>query len=165
VKKGVESLGRLRLQGLLLLGLAFVSGGLAGIAIEHTRSVSGERAATTRMPAQFGRRGVLPPQLDGFDLTSEQRAEIQAILERRQPETDSILRLVMPRLNAIMEATRAEIREVLTPEQQEGLDEMMPRRRGPRGPRARDRGFAPADTATQPGEGAARGGLPFYPGR
>ena len=163
MKKGVESLGRLRLQGLLLLGLAFVSGGLAGIAIEHTRIASGERAAATRMPAPFGRRGVLPSQLERLDLTAEQRAEIRAILERRRPETDSILRLAMPRLGAIMESTRAEIREILTPEQRKRLDAMMPGRRGPRGPRPRERGFMPSDTAGKPGGPTVPGGLSVYP--
>jgi Spy/CpxP family protein refolding chaperone len=135
------------------------------VAIEHARTASGERAQTIRMPPSLARRGVLPPQLERIDLTPEQRAEIQAILERRQPETDSILRLAMPRLSAIMESTRVDIREVLTSEQQELLDEMMPQRRGPRGPRARDRGLMPADTGDRRGEGAPPGGLSLRPHR
>lgn len=155
MKKGVESLGRLRLQGLLLLGLAFVTGGLAGVAVEHARTAATEETAAIRMPPPFGRRGVLPPQLERFDLTDEQRAEIRAILDRRQPETDSILRLAMPRLNAVMESTRAEIREVLTPEQRERMDAMMPGRRGPRGGRFQGRRAVPPDTATPSGEAPA----------
>lgn len=150
MNKGVESLGQLRLQGILLLGLAFVSGGFAGIAIEHARTASGEQLAAPPPRTPFGRRGLLPPQLERFELTDEQRAQIHAILERRQPETDSILRLTMPRLNAIMESTRAEIREVLTPAQRDRMDRMMPGRRGPRGPRVPGRRAMPVDSPVRP---------------
>ena len=98
MKKGIESLGRLRAQGLVLLGLAFVSGGLAGIAIEHARLASRARGEAPPMPRSFPRRGLLPPQLERFDLSQEQRSEIEAILERTRPATDSILRGAMPRL-------------------------------------------------------------------
>jgi hypothetical protein len=77
----------------------------------------------------------------------------------------------MPRLNAIMESTRAEIREVLTPEQRERMDTMVPGRRGPRGPRLPGRRAMPVDTPAQPGggpappRGPAPGGLWSYSGR
>ena len=81
MNNGVQTLGRLRLQGLLVLGLAFVSGGLAGIAVEHARTAAGERSAAKPVPPPpFGRRGVLPPQLERLDLTQEQRAEIRVIV-------------------------------------------------------------------------------------
>jgi hypothetical protein len=60
----------------------------------------------------------------------------------------------MPRLGEIMDETRAEIRQVLTPEQRERLDAEMPSRRGRRGPRARPRRGVPGDTAS------AAGGVP-----
>lgn len=154
----VQTFGRLRLQGLLVLGLAFVSGGLAGIAVEHARTAAGERSAAEPVPPPpFGRRGVLPPQLERLDLTQEQRAEIRVIVERRRPETDSILRAAMPRLNAIMESTREEIRAILTPAQRERMDAMMPRRRGPRGPRFPGHRSVPVDTPRQPGTDAMPG--------
>ena len=151
MKKGIESLGRLRLQGLLLLGLAFVTGALAGIAIEHARLASRAQAEATRRPPRFDRRGLLPPQLDRFDLSQEQRAEIEAILERTQPLTDSILGGAMPRLGKIMDETREEIRQVLTPEQRERLDTEMPSRLGRRGPQARPRRGVPGDTTSGAG--------------
>ena len=151
MKKGIESLGRLRAQGLVLQGLAFVSGGFAGIAIEHARLASRARAEAPPMTRSFPRRGLLPPQLEHFDLSEEQRAEIEAILERTRPATDSILQRAMPRLGAIMEEAREEIRQVLTPEQRRRLDAEMPSRRGRRGPRARSRQGTPADSASGPG--------------
>ena len=151
MKKGIESLGRLRAQGLVLLGLAFVSGGFAGIAIEHARLASRARGEAPPVPRSFPRRGLLPPQLEHFDLSQEQRTEIEAILERTRPATDSILQGAMPRLGAIMEETREEIRQVLTPEQRRRLDAEMPPRRGRRGPRARSRPVSPVDTTGETG--------------
>jgi Spy/CpxP family protein refolding chaperone len=59
-----------------------------------------------------------------LDLTSEQRQRIEAILQQSRPLTDSVLRSSLPRLRAIRDSVRLEIRAVLTPEQQERFDAM-----------------------------------------
>ncbi len=126
--EAIESLGRVRLQGIVLLLIAFLAGGVAGFA--------GGRITAHRFPVRPGfgvhatlnRPAGLPPFFDRLDLSADQRAKITAILERERPRTDSILRISLPALRAIAESAHAEIREVLTPAQREQLDRQWGRR-------------------------------------
>lgn len=131
--EGVESLGRIRLQGFALLALAFIVGFAAGGAYMRVS----DRMHGWRPPGRFvlmqpGARGGLPPFFDELDLTPDQRKQIAAILERRRPATDSILRASLPRLRAVTDSTRLEIRSVLTPAQREKMDRIFARERGHR---------------------------------
>lgn len=120
--EAIESLGRVRLQGIALLLIAFLAGGVAGFA--------GGRITAHRFPVRpgFGVRTTisrtrgLPPFFDRLGLSADQRAKITAILQRERPRTDSILRTSLPALRAIAESAHAEIRDVLTPAQREQLD-------------------------------------------
>lgn len=131
MRDGFESLGRVRLQGIALLALAFVAGALGGMAVERVR-VSRVRPAP---PQWMPTRGELPPGFGGLDLTPEQRERIQDIFRASRPRTDSVLRASLPRLEAIHDSVRAEIRALLTPEQRRRFDEMGSR--GQRGFRNR----------------------------
>ena len=139
MKDAFESLGRVRMQGLLLLALAFGSGVLGGMALERVRAVRTWRAVAARGRPDMGPMGA--GRLAFFDrlgISDEQRERIRGILEASRPLTDLILQNSMPRLSAIHDSVRAEIRAVLTPEQQERFDEMEGRwsgRGGPGGPR------------------------------
>ena len=128
---GIESLGGVRLQGLALLAVVFAVGILGGMAIERVRVA---RVRPPR-PAEFVRlRGGMPPGMDRLNLTAEQRARIAEIFRSSRPLTDSVLHASMPRLQAIHDSVRREIRAVLTPEQQKLFDDMEPEARwGPRG--------------------------------
>ena len=163
-----ESLGRVRLRGILLLAATFLAGAAGGAAAERVRAT---RQADARLEARradfdgrrpgmaardgregrerwegrggrdgrdgrdrFGpggpggpggpRRGMLPPPYGALDLSAEQRERIAGILEKSRPRSDSILRESLPKLEAVMESVRAEIRTVLTAEQQARLDSM-----------------------------------------
>ncbi|HEX9633383.1 MAG TPA: hypothetical protein VGA02_13060 [Gemmatimonadales bacterium] len=133
MKDGFESLGRVRLQGIALLGIAFVVGALGGMAAERVRAA---RAPRPPMDAMRMRAG-LPPGFDELRLTPDQQERIQAIFRASRPRTDSVLRASLPRLHAIQDSARAQIRAVLTPSQQRQFDAMETRsprgRRGPRG--------------------------------
>jgi Spy/CpxP family protein refolding chaperone len=150
MKDGFESLGRVRAQGLALLFLAFVVGVLGGMALERLRTT--RRAP--RPPGEWvGMRpgtSVMPPVFERLDLSEEQRARIESIMRESRPLTDSVLQASLPRLRAIRDSVRLEIRAVLTPEQQERFD-AIEHRWGDRGPG--DRG-APMG----PGERGRRGG-------
>jgi len=124
---GLESLGRVRLQGIALLVLALAAGALGGMALERVRA----SRARPEPPGWTPRRGELPPGFGGLDLTAEQRERIDAIFRASRPRTDSVLRASLPRLEAIRDSVRAEIRAVLTADQQRRFDEMETR--GPRG--------------------------------
>jgi Spy/CpxP family protein refolding chaperone len=118
--------GGARGQTLALLAAVFVAGGLAGAAVERLRvpaDVPGDRGRF-RTPS-----GEIPDFYERLDLTSEQRSRIQAILDAGRPETDSLLRVAIPRLRELTESTRTAIRDVLTPEQQSRLDERFRRSR------------------------------------
>lgn len=139
MKDAFESLGRVRMQGLLLLAVAFGSGILGGMAVERVRAVRAWEAGARRGPPDMGPMGA--GRLAFFErlgITEEQREQIRIILEASRPLTDSILQSSMPRLSAIHDSVRAEIRAVLTPEQQEQFDAMEGRWGGPGGARRGD---------------------------
>ncbi len=133
MKQGVESLGRIKLQGIALLFLALVVGILAGAAGERLRATREEPGRPfARGPGMF-RPGELPPWYEELDLTPEQREKITEILEQTRPLTDSIMREMLPRIRAVTDSIRAEIGSLLTPEQREKLDDLEERFRRRRG--------------------------------
>lgn len=119
MSSSTDSNFRLRIQGAVLIALVFSVGVLAGGAVERIRA---SREKPMRPMRQMGE---LPRPFERLDLTNDQRTEISAILERGRPQTDSVLQELMPRLQAISDSIRVEIREVLTPEQTELLDDMF----------------------------------------
>ena len=77
-----------------------------------------------------------------LDLSREQRAQIEKILERRHQRMMKLTEEVRPRIGQEIEQTNAEIERVLTPEQRRKFDDvkirlgpmMHPRGRGRKGP-------------------------------
>ena len=140
---GFESLGRLRLQAILLLVVVFIVGLLGGVAFE--RAFGGRQAPRRPMgPPPDG----LPPGLSrDLGLTAEQEAGIKAIFERYRPKTDAILDEFVPRLRSATDSARAEVRALLTPAQQEIFD----RDRPPEPPELNQKGLAPFDGGPPPG--------------
>ncbi len=139
MKRDIESLGRIRLQGLALLGLTFLIGTLVGVAGDRAL-LQPERPSHPFGPGRVsfdgirGTHSTLPPHLERLNLSNEQRAAIVAILERTRPTTDSILGTFLPRLRAVRDSIGEAIRVVLTPEQRERLERDFPRLRGPNRP-------------------------------
>lgn len=140
----IESIGRMRWRGLLVLALVFGAGLLGGSAAERLRAAR----VTPDEPRRPPGRDRLPPGLERLGLTGAQRDSVFAILDRARPHTDSLMRSVMPALRAVMDSTRERIEAVLTPEQRARF-----RRERPRG--------RPADAP--PGLGAPEGPPPFGP--
>jgi Spy/CpxP family protein refolding chaperone len=72
-----------------------------------------------------------------LDLTSEQRTQIEQIFEARRPRLEAVQREVQARAAEEQRDLQAEIRTVLTPEQQQRFDRWLeqPRGRGSRGGR------------------------------
>lgn len=133
MKNSVESLGRIRTQGIALLLATFVAGALAGMALERLRTrpefppPGQERGLGMMRPFA---PGGLPPMFEELNLTDEQRASISEIIERSRPRTDELLQSMLPRLRAVTDSVREEIRAVLTPEQAVKLDSLMADVRG-----------------------------------
>lgn len=164
MKDAIESLGRVRLQGIALLVLTFIAGGLAGVAVERVRAMRAARPAfdVALPPGAFPRpwrEGQLPPFFAQLDLTEQQRTEILAILEETRPEAQDIMGEMFPRLRAVMESANGRIREILTAEQAAQLDSLMQSRRAryrrggrPPGPgRDRHPGSGPGQSPDGPG--------------
>lgn len=115
---------RLRVMGGAVLGLVLVAGGMSGAAID--RAVSGrEPAAHERRErdecARFRperRRG----PYDGLGLSAEQQQRVDAVLEQNRKRMDEFWKLYRPQMDSIVSRTRADIREILTPEQQAEMD-------------------------------------------
>ena len=131
--------GRLRLLALAVLVVTFVAGALMGVAYERVLR-AGEPGGP---PPMEGRRP--PPSrlfepggpMASLNLTDEQRARIEAVLEEEGRKSDALLREVRPRMKARYDSTTAAIRGVLTPAQQAEFDrihreheERMHRRHG-----------------------------------
>lgn len=127
---------RARLLGVALLGMTFVAGALSGAALERVLSspepvLSGGEGGWRRGPRGGPPResGVPPDIFDELGITPEQRQEIDAILQRRIVETGQFWEQYGPLLQAIVDSTRLEIREVLTPEQRAEYDRRRMERR------------------------------------
>ena len=140
---GLESLGRVRLQATLLLVAVFLIGALSGLAFERVR---GSRPYLP--PPHAGRerpgRGIPPEMKEELELTAEQEKQILEILERYRPRMESIIQESFPRMRAVTDSVRAEVRRGLTAEQQEIFDRIQP-------PFVRDGGAPPFVTDPLPG--------------
>lgn len=120
---------RTRLLSLGLLAITFLVGALSGAALDRVLSADPAPAeapvvkAPTQPEARNQRRRERKfDDIDGLDLSAEQRARIDAILERRKLQIDEFWKEAGPRLRALVDSTRAEIREELTPAQQAEYD-------------------------------------------
>ena len=61
---------------------------------------------------------------ESLNLTAEQKAKVQPIIDQAKPQIAAIHQEAMEKMKAIMESTTAQIRPLLTPPQQEKLDAM-----------------------------------------
>ena len=59
---------------------------------------------------------------ENLSLTPEQKAKVQPILDQMKPQLEAIHKEAMEKMKAIMESTGAQIRPLLTPQQQEKYD-------------------------------------------
>jgi Spy/CpxP family protein refolding chaperone len=123
VNEETKPIRRVPVQGLVLVAVVFVAGLLTGGAIERIRM-----SHVRPLPPSMENRGPLPWPFASLDLTEEQESRIIEIFESGRPLTDSIMQEVMPRLTAINDSIREEIRSILTPEQVEQLEREFEKR-------------------------------------
>lgn len=133
----LESLGRLRLQALLILLVVFAIGALAGAAFERA---GGRRPGPGQGPPPERMRGLPPDLRERLDLQPEQARRIEQLLDRNRARTDAVLDQYLPQLRALTDSLRAEVRAELTPAQREIFDRLEKERpprppHGPGGPR------------------------------
>jgi periplasmic protein CpxP/Spy len=80
-------------------------------------------------------RNPLERTTEQLNLTPEQKAKVQPIIDQATPQIENIRREAMQKTKALMDNAMAQIRPLLTPEQQKKLDESQNDRRGGRGGR------------------------------
>lgn len=59
-----------------------------------------------------------------LDLTADQKAKVQPIIDQAKPQIEAIHQEAMEKMRAIMESSGAQIRPLLTPQQQQKFDAM-----------------------------------------
>ena len=136
MKDAVESLGRVRVQGIMLLVIVFVAGGVAGALVDRANPMKDRRprmGRTDKLPDRPGEPGEFPGFFRDLALTDSQRVQIRAIFEKHRPVIDSLMGEAMPKIRALRDSTDAEIASILTPEQRERFEKLSPRHRFPMG--------------------------------
>lgn len=122
--------GRRRLLGFSLLAVTFLAGTLSGAALDRMLIAEQPERAEQRGDDADDRRSYI---IERVDMSAEQRAAIDDVLERRSQRMRAVWREVEPRMDAITDSARTEIMQVLTPEQRAEYEEKLDRRRHPRG--------------------------------
>jgi uncharacterized membrane protein len=130
---------RLRLWAGLIVLAIFLVGAATGAGAVHLFRPGGPMGPPGHGGPPFPPAGApLPPGLAGLDLTPEQERTARALMEKRRPEMEAILREAFPRFEAIRRQYEADLRPFLTEVQARKLDSQRPPpppgRDGPGGP-------------------------------
>lgn len=112
----------------VLLIAAFMGGLFSGVLIERVvlGPVPEAHAAEDARPSRDGARFDRDRIAAELDLTAEQRAQIDEILDEQQRRIRAIMRETRPRTREILHETRARVEEILTPEQRARWEDMHP---------------------------------------
>ncbi len=140
--------GNTRAVGAALLVAAFAAGVAVGIA---TTRAAAHQPQIKLVGADMA--GIL----DKLDLTPQQRASANAIVERRAPSSEMMLLELGDRLRMVSDSLDAELRTILTPAQRIRLDSLASGRkvmlkrklRGPGGGPLTDTVYPRHDTASR----------------
>ena len=129
MKEGVESLGRVRAQAMVLLVIAFLAGAFVGgtmerLMIRPSRAAGGPRDSRGGFsrggPSQNrGPRtpGALPSWYESLNLTVEQRSKIEAVLTKRSERVNSAVEAACQIIRPARDSSRREADAVLSAEQ------------------------------------------------
>jgi len=109
---------RVRLVGFALLVATFVAGGLAGAAVNQVR---GDPATVREDESRDRCRERRDPHAY-LQLTPEQQARVDAVLERRQKEIAAFWDENGQQMEMIVDSARAEFRNILTEQQRAEFD-------------------------------------------
>jgi hypothetical protein len=104
----------------LMLSLTFVVGALSGMALEEAAGIDWFDFLDDDESSVSDLR-----LITGLDLTAEQRATVDRILERQEDQLEDYWEQRMPDVKGILGKSYAEIRVVLTPTQQTVFDQRV----------------------------------------
>ena len=103
----------------LLLCVTFAVGGLSGMAAEEAFGIDWFDFLDEDNSAPGDQL------LRGLDLTPQQHAGTDAVLDRQEEQLEIYWRERMPEIRRILQGSHAEIRALLTPDQQAVFDERV----------------------------------------
>ncbi len=113
---------KLMAAGVILATL--VAGTLAGVAADRVLSRRAALAEAPRPVPCSGRPEGGLTVFETLDLSAEQRAQVDAVLERRRRQMDLLWQQARPGMRALVDSTEAEIRVILSPDQRAEFDRM-----------------------------------------
>lgn len=120
-----------RWVGVAVLAVTFLAGGVAGMAVRELIADPAPRVDTQSgnddRRTDNNRRSRFPYDLLGIE--GEQRAQLEALFERRRDEMSALWHEYEPRMDAVVDSARAEMNRLLTPEQKAAYDEYRKERR------------------------------------
>jgi Spy/CpxP family protein refolding chaperone len=99
------------------------------------------------------RHNSLQRATEQLNLTPEQKAKVQPIIDQATPQMESIRHEAMQKTKAVMDNAMAQIRPLLTPDQQKKFDEAQNDRRGGRGGHGGRHGKRDQDGQDEPDNG------------
>ncbi|MFI5245987.1 MAG: hypothetical protein ACHQQR_12220 [Gemmatimonadales bacterium] len=144
MKEGVEALGRVRAQAIVLLFIAFLAGAFVGGTIERVMarpsrsSIAGARGGYMRGGPPMARTprapGSLPSWYEPLGLSADQRAKIEAILAKRSTRVDSVMKVACTVIAPARDSSSKEADAVLTADQRAKRDSIRAARPAMRGP-------------------------------
>lgn len=133
MKDAVESLGRVRVQGIILLVLVFVIGGVVGAMVDRANPFRERRPKLADFRERMDKPDGMPWFFEKLNLTDDQQTRIRAIFDAHRPVIDSLMGETMPRIRALRDSAEAQIKDILTPEQQEKFEKFSLKHRFPMG--------------------------------
>ena len=83
-----------------------------------------------QQPKGGNRHSVLEPRTETLNVTPEQKAKVQPIIDQTNPQIQTIRRDAMQKIKTLVDNAMVQIRPMLTAEQQKILDETQHERRG-----------------------------------
>ncbi|HXQ25575.1 MAG TPA: hypothetical protein VN822_04130 [Candidatus Acidoferrales bacterium] len=123
----METTKKRRREAAVLFFVVFLLGGVFGGVGDHLwdARVHGEQLATSNVKAS--RQQIIADSTHQLELTSDQQNQLAAILENTHVRWQALYAPLDAQKEAIRQEGRAQIREMLTPEQQAKFDAMMQR--------------------------------------
>ena len=122
----------------------FLAGIMVGYAVPRLVGQESEPAPRADRRGDGERRG-RHSIFDELDLTAEQQAKRDSILEQGRRKMDAFWKEHGPEMRAVADSTRAQIDRILTPEQRQRVQEWREQRRKQREEWERNNGRAPGD--------------------
>jgi periplasmic protein CpxP/Spy len=97
---------------------------LFALAVVNAQDPAGPGGLGKHHRGQWRQHGMLDRLSEDLNLSADQKAKVQPIVDQARPQIRAIHEEAMQKTKAVMDNTMTQIRPLLTPEQQQKLDTM-----------------------------------------